>query len=242
MTGRDQSTGSAAPSADASKQAAAEAALDLVESGMILGLGTGSTAKYVTLGIARRLSEGSLEHIRAVPTSEHTRALAQRLGIPLVELPPDGVDLAIDGMDEVTPGLDAIKGLGGALLREKIVASSARRFVLVGDDRKPVERLGERSPVPVEVLPFGRERTIALLRDLDVEPTLRMDDGEPFSTDNGNSIVDCAIVPGRDTRELARSLDAIPGVLDHGLFLGIATVAYIASGARVRVMSRGDGA
>lgn len=227
-----------APSAaEAKKRDAAERALELVESGMVMGLGTGSTARYVTLGIARRLAEGSLERIQAVPTSEDTRALAEREGIPLIELPPHGVDLAIDGMDEVTADLDAIKGLGGALLREKIVAMAADRFILIGDDRKPVTRLGERSPVPVEILPFGRSRTIRQLHDLGVRPALREEDGLPYLTDNGNMIVDCALDAGLDTRRLAGELSAIPGVLEHGLFLGIAVAAYIATDDGVRVMT-----
>lgn len=205
---------------------------------MIIGLGTGSTAKHATQGIARRLSEGGLERIRAVPTSEATRAMAERLGIELIDLPPGGVDLAIDGMDEVDANVNAIKGLGGALLREKIVASSARLFVLIGDERKPVGRLGERSPVPVEVLPFGHDRTIALLRDLDVEPTLRKEGDRPFMTDNGNLVVDCAFEPSRDAHALAVALMEIPGVLEHGLFLGVAHLAYIADGSRIREMSR----
>lgn len=242
MTGsnHDQTSNHSDPNpsgAEAKKRAAAERALELVESGMVVGLGTGSTARYVTLGIARRLAEGALERVQAVPTSEDTRALAEREGIPLIELPPHGVDLGIDGMDEVTADLDAIKGLGGALLREKIVAMSAKRFVLIGDDRKPVTRLGERSPVPVEILPFGRSRTLWQLQDLGIRPTLRQENDTPFLTDNGNMIADCALEPGIDTRRLAAELVSIPGVLEHGLFLGIAVAAYIATDAGVQVMT-----
>jgi ribose 5-phosphate isomerase A len=209
---------------------------------MLLGLGTGSTAEFVTRGVGARLRDGRLEDVHAVPTSEATRALAEALGIPLVDLPADGVDLAIDGMDEVTPALDAIKGLGGALLREKIVAASANRFVLIGDDRKPVARLGERAPVPVELLPFGYRRTVARLGALDVRPTLRLDGGRPFVTDNGNWIVDCAFAPERDAHELARGIEAVPGVLGHGFFFGLATLALIAGEDGVRAMNpRSDG-
>ena len=227
-----------APHQERLKQAAAEAALDLVEPGMLLGLGTGSTAKYVTIGIGQRLADGRLVDVRGVPTSEATRALGARLGIPLEELPGSGVDLAIDGMDEVDPDLGAIKGLGGALLREKIVAASAMRFVLVGDRSKQVGRLGERAPVPVEVLPFGSERTLAALRALDLVPAVRTEaDGSPFLTDNGNPVVDCAFTPERDAAELARDLDSVPGVLGHGLFLGLATAAYIAAEDGVRILA-----
>lgn len=221
----------------ARKRAAAEAALELVESGMLLGLGSGSTAEFVTRGVAARLDDGRLNGVRAVPTSEATRALADRLNVPLVELPEDGVDLAIDGMDEVTPSLDAIKGLGGALLREKIVAASADRFVLIGDDRKPVARLGERTPVPVEILPFGRHRTVARLRALGVRPTLRMDQDRPFATDNGHWIVDCAFSSERDPQELAVGIEAVPGVLGHGFFFGLAELAIIAGDDGVRTMT-----
>lgn len=229
----------ASPSTDPAslKRAAAEASLELVESGMLLGLGTGSTAEYVTRGIGARLADGRLADVRAVPTSEATRSLAERLGVPLVELPAGGVDLAIDGMDEVTPRLDAIKGLGGALLREKIVAASAGRFVLIGDDRKPVARLGERAPVPVEILPFGHRRTVERLRSLDVQPSLRMREDRPATTDNGHWIVDCGFSPDRDPRELARGIEGVPGVLGHGFFLGVAALAIIAGAAGVRTMT-----
>lgn len=227
------------PSTDqaALKRTAAASALDLVESGMLLGLGTGSTAEFVTRGVGARLADGRLTDVRAVPTSEATRALADGLGIPLVELPADGVHLAIDGMDEVTPSLDAIKGLGGALLREKIVAASADRFVLIGDDRKPVSRLGERAPVPVEILPFGHRRTVARLRALGVRPTLRMREDRPFATDNDHWIVDCAFAPERNPHELAHAIEAVPGVLGHGFFFGLAVLAIIAGEDGVRRMT-----
>lgn len=205
---------------------------------MILGLGSGSTARYVTLGLGERLGDGRLERIRGVPTSRATEALAREVGIPLVDLPASGVDLAIDGMDEVDPRLDAVKGLGGALLREKIVAESASRFVLVGDDRKTVARLGELSPVPVEILDFGHARTLELLRALGLDPELRMDGGETFHTDNGNPVADCRFAPGTDAAALAADLEGVPGVLGHGLFVGLAHAAYIASDESVQTLSR----
>ena len=220
------------------KRAAAEAALDLVTSGMLIGLGSGSTAMHVTLGLGARLADGRLERVRGVPSSEATRDLAERSGIPLVELPAEGVDLAIDGMDEVDPQLGAIKGLGGAMLREKIVASSADRFVLVGDASKRVMRLGQRTPVPVEVLSFGRAYTVQALRALELQPKVRTSGGTPVRTDNGNVIVDCAFDPERDVQVLARALDGVPGLLGHGLFLGMASAAFIASADGVERMTR----
>ncbi len=213
---------------DGRKTAAAEAACAEVASGMILGLGTGSTAHAFLLALGRRLEAGELDDVRGVPTSRATERTARRLGIPLVDLPAGGVDLAVDGMDEVDARLDAVKGLGGALLREKVVAESARRFVLIGDDGKRVERLGARSPLPVEVLAFGVARTASRLRDLGLEATLRGGELEPFLSDNGHPILDCELPAGADVERLACRLEAVPGVLGHGLFLGMADAAYLA--------------
>jgi ribose 5-phosphate isomerase A len=214
---------------DTRKDAAARAALREVRSGMLLGLGTGSTAHAFLLALAEALGDGDLTDVRGVPTSRATERTAREIGIPLADLPAGGVDLAIDGMDEVDPRLDAVKGLGGALLREKVVAESAARFVLIGDDGKTVERLGERAPVPVEVLAFGIERTAARIEALGLIPRLRGGATEPQLTDNGNPVLDAAVPHERDMDALARELDAIPGVLGHGLFLGMADAAYLAS-------------
>jgi ribose 5-phosphate isomerase A len=210
------------------KRAAAEAALAEVRSGMLLGLGSGSTAGAFLEALGERLRSGELQDVRGVPTSRATERTARRLGIPLVDLPEDGVDLAVDGMDEVTPGLDAIKGLGGAHLREKVVAAAARRFVLVGDEGKRVERLGARAPLPVEVLGFGVARTAARLRDLGLTPRLRGGVLEPFLSDNGHPILDCDLPAGLDAGTLQASLAVVPGVLGDGLFLGMAAAAYLA--------------
>lgn len=210
------------------KRAAAERAVALVEPGMLLGLGTGSTARHFIDGVARRLAAGELRGVRGVPSSDITARQATALGIPLIALPAGGVDLAVDGMDEVTATVDAIKGLGGALTREKIVASSARRFVLIGDERKRVDRLGERAPLPVEVLPFGLRRTLALLRDLGAEPDLRGGEAAPFTTDNGNHIAELHFTRAFDPEALAETLAALPGVVEHGLFLGMTERAFIA--------------
>lgn len=218
--------------------AAAEAALGQVASGMVLGLGSGSTARFVTLGLGARLARGDLTDVVGVPTSEATRELAETAGVPVIALPAAGVDLAIDGMDEVDPNLDAIKGLGGALLREKIVASSAQTFVLVGDASKRVDRLGERTPVPVEILRFGADRTVARLEALDLDTRLRMEGADPFQTDNGHWVVDARFDPSRDARELAGEIRRVPGVLEHGFFFDLATTAYIATADGVRTMNR----
>jgi ribose 5-phosphate isomerase A len=213
------------------KRQAALAALVHVRSGMRVGLGSGSTASHMVRELGRRLAAGELRGVRGVPTSGRTENLAREVGVPLVELGADGVDVAIDGMDEVDPRLDAIKGLGGALVREKIVAAAARVFVLIGDAGKPVARLGERAPVPVEVLAFGWRRTEARLRDLGADPQLRVRNGTTFATDNGNLVLDCSLPAAFDAaavRRFAAAVDGVPGVLGHGLFLGLASRVYLA--------------
>jgi ribose 5-phosphate isomerase A len=210
------------------KAAAARAALDHVRSGTTIGLGTGSTAAYVIEELGLRLQDGRLEDVRGVPTSQRTAEAALAAGIPLAELPADGIDVAIDGMDELTPRLDAIKGLGGALVREKIVAAAARTFILVGDHTKQVRALGERAPVPVEVLEFGLVRTAERLRALGADPQLRRREASAVRTDNGHLILDCALPVGFDAQAFAAAVDAVPGVLGHGLFLGMARLAYVA--------------
>jgi ribose 5-phosphate isomerase A len=214
--------------ADRWKAAAARAALEHVRSGMLVGLGTGSTASHVVRDLGRRLATGELLDVRGVATSVATERLAREAKVPLVDLPGSGVDLTIDGMDEVTTSLDAIKGLGGALTREKVVAASSRRFVLVGDVRKRVPWLGETAPVPVEVLAFGWRRTVERLRDLGAEPALRLVGGDPFVTDNGQLVVDCHVRPNFDAAAFAAAVDALPGVIAHGLFLGMAERALLA--------------
>jgi len=215
------------------KREAALRALDLVTSATTVGLGSGSTARYFVEGLGRRLRDGALRDVTGVPTSVGTEALARRHGIPLTELGEQGVDIDVDGMDEVTPALDAIKGLGGAMAREKIVAAAARRFVLIGDDRKRVTRLGERSPIPVEVLPFGVRRTGQRLRELGALPVLRLLGEHPYRTDNGNLVLDCHFEAPFDPAGLADALRALPGVVEHGLFLGMAARAFVATATGV---------
>lgn len=211
------------------KREAALRALDLVTSGTTVGLGSGSTARYFVEGLGERLRDGALRDVNGVPTSDGTEALARRHGIPIAELGEHGVDIDVDGMDEVTPALDAVKGLGGAMAREKIVAAAARRFVLIGDDRKRVTRLGERSPVPVEALPFGVRRTGQRLRELGARPVLRLVGEQPYRTDNGNLVLDCHFDGPFDPAGLADALGALPGVVEHGLFLGMAARAFVAT-------------
>lgn len=223
---------------DRYKRRSAERALDFVVSGMALGLGSGSTAAFMVDGLAARLRDGRLHNIVGVPTSEATAALAEKLGVPLATLDerPE-LDLALDGADEIDPRLNAIKGLGGALLREKIVASAARRFVLFGDSSKRVRQLGERAPVPVEVVPFGLAPSTRKLAALGCEPILRRAaGGEPFRTDGGSYILDCRFGLIADPEALAAAIAAIPGVVEHGLFLGMAQRAVLAGPAGVEIL------
>jgi ribose 5-phosphate isomerase A len=209
------------------RQAAAERALEEVRDGMVLGLGTGSTASYFVSGLGRRVSEGL--KVTAVATSMATSELATSLGIRLVTSTDRPLDLTVDGADEIDPDLNLIKGLGGALLREKVVAAASLRMIVIASADKLVPQLGMRAPLPVEVLPLLWERTAAQLEELELRPALRKirDTGAAFVSDNGNLILDCAFTPPRDLDALALGLDRLPGALGHGLFLGIATQAII---------------
>lgn len=208
---------------------------------MRLGLGTGSTAKHVVDVIGERLTDGSLRDIAGVPTSTSTASHARQTGIPLITLDDvASLDLAIDGADEVDPRLDLIKGLGGALLWEKIVESAAARFVVVVDETKLVGRLGEKSPVPVEVVQFGWRTLMPYFTDAGARPELRMAGSDPFVTDGGHYIIDCHFADGiSDTNETARALRDRPGVVETGLFIGMAS-AVVVAGAEVRVL-QGNG-
>jgi ribose 5-phosphate isomerase A len=225
------------PDADTLKRAAALEAVKLVRSGMTVGLGTGSTAVHAVTELGRLLATGELTGIRGVPTSLQTREQALTAGIPLVELDAHGVDIAIDGCDEVDAQLRAIKGLGGALTREKIVAASAGLFVLIADDSKAVEQLGERTPVPVEVIPFGWQRTSELLTELAGTVTLR-GGANPLITDNGNLVLDVQLSFPFDPLTLAAELKLLPGVVEHGLFITEADLAFIAGPAGTRRLER----
>ena len=223
------------------KRAAAEYAVQFITSGMRVGLGSGSTAIFVTRRVGELLRTGELRDIAAFAPSKGTLAEAMALGIPLLDddLPAD-LDIAIDGADEVDPALNALKGGGGALLREKIVAQASRRFVLVVDERKVSPQLGANWPVvTVEVLPYGWRSQARYLEGLGAAVTLRTDDaGATVRTDNGNWLLDCAFGPIADPGALARRLEARAGLLEHGLFVGLATDLVVAGLAGVRHVRR----
>jgi ribose 5-phosphate isomerase A len=208
---------------DIARAAAAATAVELVEPAMTIGLGSGRAVWKVVdlLGTHE-------ERFRAATASNRTAELATQAGIEIVEL--DGeleLDLALDGADEVAPGLGLIKGGGGALLREKIVISAARRFVVVAETPKRVERLGERCRLPVEVVRFAWRDTRRRLARLLPEAELRMDDGAPYLTDEGHYLLDCRVPEDADPAELDQSLKRVPGVVEHGLFLGMAERALL---------------
>ncbi len=207
------------------KRIAAEQAVSHVESGMVLGLGTGSTAALAVEAIGRRLAAGELSDIVGIPTSTRTRDQAKSLGIPLTTLEDHpSVDVTIDGADQVDADGNLIKGGGGALLWEKIVAAATRRYVIVVDASKLVERLGLGFPVPVEVMPFGWKTHLSTMKELGGEPALRLDAaGAPYVTDGGHYIIDVTFPEGMDfPSRVDGVLRARPGVVETGLFLGMA--------------------
>ncbi|MBA2337337.1 MAG: ribose-5-phosphate isomerase RpiA [Acidimicrobiia bacterium] len=220
---------------DSYKRAAALAAVDMVGSGSVVGLGTGSTASFAIEEIGARLTDGRLGDVLGIPTSEATATLATRCGIPLVDAGTDEVAIAIDGADEIAPDLSLVKGGGGAMLRERIVAALAATFVIVADDAKLVPALGTGCAVPVEVARFGAGATLAHLRSLG-HPTLRLDGDELFVTDNGNLVVDLAVDPINDPGWLDASLRAVPGVLATGLFVAMADVAIVGGPGGITTM------
>jgi ribose 5-phosphate isomerase A len=228
---------------DALKRAAAEAAVELVQDGMVVGLGTGSTAAFVVESLARRHREG-LQFI-GIPTSERTAAQAKAANIPLTSFAEHRqIDLTIDGADEVERGtLNLIKGLGGALLHEKIVAAASRRLAIVVDGLKLVDRLGARTPVPVEVVAFGLEATQAALESIGATPRLRRSaTGDSFITDSGNRILDCSFGPIADPARLEERIRRVVGVVESGLFIGRANVVFVANTSGVhRLDSTRDG-
>ena len=223
------------------KHAAAARAVEFVRPGMRLGLGTGSTAKHLVDLLGERV-RGGLD-IVAVPTSEATHQQAVSCGIPLTTLDETpALDLTVDGADEISPDLTLIKGGGGALLREKIVASASARMIVIADESKCVDVLG-RFPLPVEIAPFGAGATrLAVQAVLRAQPgmlTLRKSkDGHAFVTDGGHFIVDAALGRIEDPREVARVLSAVPGVMEHGLFVGMASTAVIGGPDGVRIVER----
>jgi ribose 5-phosphate isomerase A len=224
------------------KRQAAETAADEVQSGMAVGLGTGSTAIFATRRVGARLADGTLRDLVGFATSEETQREAEQLGIPLLpaELPRE-LDLTIDGADEVERGtLHLIKGLGGALLHEKIVAAASARMIVVVDDTKVVDRLGTRGRLPVEVVAFGWQTVLDRLREAGVAPRLRAvrSEDDPFVTDAGNYVADCTVTEISDPAVLERRLATLVGVVESGLFVGLASRVIVGGPTGVSVLDR----
>lgn len=222
------------------KQRAGEAALQHVKDGMIVGLGTGSTAKYFIEAVAAAVRAGKLHDIRAVPTSVNSEKLATAAQLPIVTFAQTArIDLTVDGADEVAPDLTLIKGLGGALLREKLVAQNSSKLIIIADASKLVTKLGTKSPLPVEVTPFGMEASERFLRDQGCTPTLRRNDkGDIFITDNGNYIFHCKFPEIADPRALNVTLATRAGIVESGLFIDLAHMAIIADDQTVWTVAR----
>lgn len=221
------------------KAAAAESAVAQISNDMILGLGSGSTAEFAIRAIGKRVQSGL--RIAGIPTSERTAALARELGIPLTTLAEQPhPDLTIDGADEVEEGnLNLIKGRGGALLREKIVASASKKLAIIVHSSKIVSRLGIHDPVPVEVISFGWQVTARHLEDLGAKPVLRKGPaGDPYHSDSGNFIIDCAFQSIASAGDLARELDHVVGLVEHGLFIGLTSEVHVASDGGVKVLRK----
>ena len=210
---------------DRQKQVAARAAVELVQPGMAVGLGHGSTVQFALEALAEQLASGVLSDVVGVPASKASAAAARALEIPLADLDEHPrLDLAIDGADEVDPSFNLIKGGGGALLREKMLAQASRRFVVIVDAGKLSPKLGTQFALPLEVLPFGWKSQLNFLAHLGGDVKLRVDQsGEPVLSDQGNYLLDCAFGPIEDLAELASLLAERAGILEHGLFLGLAT-------------------
>ncbi len=221
------------------KRQAGERAAEFVTDGMRVGLGTGSTVHYTLLALGIRVREEGLD-IVGVPTSVSTERTSREVGIPLGDLDELGrLDITIDGADEVDPHLNLIKGLGGALVREKIVAAHTREMVIIVDGSKMVEVLGTRSPLPVEVFKMGHKRLHTALADLGCAPALRMaDDGSPFVSDNGNHIFDCRFERIPRPHDLEMEINNVVGVVENGLFLDMATRVVVASSSGVFIKER----
>ncbi|HEX3356059.1 MAG TPA: ribose-5-phosphate isomerase RpiA [Tepidisphaeraceae bacterium] len=218
------------------KQLAGQAALRFIHSDMLIGLGTGSTADCFLVALAEAIKSGKLKGIRGIPTSQKSDARARELGIPVVGFAQNPrASITVDGADEVGPDLNLIKGLGGALLREKVVAQNSDKLVIIADAGKEVPVLGTKSALPIEVTIFGHETQPAFFRSLGCEPTIRPNaDGTPFITDNGNYIFDCRFPSIPDPVALESTLMHRAGIVETGLFIGIAKVALIADGEGVR--------
>lgn len=221
---------------DLKKKAVGESALDYVQDGMVVGLGSGSTVYWMLKKLGEYIQEGL--DVKGVPSSLRTEGWAKEFGIPLVSLSEaPKLDLAIDGADEVDPDFNLTKGGGGSLLREKLVNDAANRLIIVVDESKMVQRLGA-FPLPVEIVPFGWENTVKKISRLQCTPKLRMKDGEIFVTNNGNYIVDCAFISIADAKGLHSQLKLLLGVVETGLFIDMADTVIIGEGSRVRILEK----
>jgi ribose 5-phosphate isomerase A len=223
---------------DQEKEAAARASLAFVKDGQVVGLGTGSTAAYFIQLLGEQVKKGL--RIRGIPTSVRSGELATRLGIPLTTLDEcQEIDVTVDGADEVDPQLRLIKGGGGALLREKIVASATKQLVIVADATKRVPVLG-KFPLPVEVIKFAQALVVKRIEALGAQVKMRLNaDGKPYLTDENNYILDCRFGQIADADGLARRLSDMPGVVEHGLFIGMASVVLVANGSEIEELRRG---
>ena len=223
------------------KQEAAHHAVGFIKSGMVVGLGTGSTAAFAVMRIAERLKSRDLKNIVGIPTSIRTEKLARELQIPLCGLDAQpAIDVTIDGADEVDEDLNLIKGGGGALLREKVVAQASRRNIIVIDESKLSLRLGTRWALPVEVIPFAARAEENFLKSLGASVTLRLDaHGQPYKTDQHNYILDANFGEMADPNRLAAKLNERAGIVEHGLFLGLAGDVIVAAQNEIRHLKRG---
>ncbi len=219
------------------KQIAGEKAVEYVKDGMVVGLGTGSTVFYAIKKIGERVKNGL--DIIGIPTSVETEKLAKQIGIQLSTLEEHPViDVTIDGADEIDKKLDLIKGMGGALLREKIVASASKKEIIAADTSKLVDTLGTKSPLPVEVTRFGWSSVAKKISEFGCKPELRKKDGKVFITDNGNYILDCKFHQIDKPKEMEQKINNIPGVLENGLFIGLADIVIVAGEDGVRIVER----
>jgi ribose 5-phosphate isomerase A len=223
------------------KQAAADYGGNLVKSGMVLGLGSGTTSTLMVQAVGKKLREGTLRNVVGVPSSSAIAAVAREAGVPLATLEEHPVlDLNLDGADEVDPDLNLTKGLGGALLREKVVATAARQVVILVDGSKLVPRLGTKAPLPVEVIPFGWKSHLRFIESLGGEPALRVEgDGRPFITDEGNYILHCTFEQGiADPKGVETALLTRAGIVGTGLFIGVADQVIVGKAGGVEVLTR----
>ncbi len=222
------------------KKEAGKTAVDFIKSGMVVGLGTGSTTKFAVEEIARRIKSGQLKNILVIPSSTRTESLADELGIPLTTFDKNtDIDITIDGADEVDPELNLIKGGGGALLREKVLAQASERNIMIVDENKLSPKLGTHWPVPVEVIPFAWKPEFYYITSLGVEVTLRKNEnGENYRTDQNNYILDCNFGPIDDLNDLALKLSMRAGIAEFGLFLGTATEVIAATESGIRYIKK----